>query len=78
MKKTMEWSDPVIIKLSENRGASGAANCLTGVDFGGGDCPDGWGASSCGSGVVPGASGTMCESGGTATACDSGGGGTTP
>ena len=76
MKKTMEWTDPVIIRLSENRGASGAATCAYGDQVGSGQCFSGGatdgvpvcstgdGASSCETGAVAGASGTVCDSGG--------------
>ena len=63
MKKTMEWKDPVIIKLSENRGASGAASCSSGPSVGGSCGGVGWGASSCSTGIIEGASGTMCNAG---------------
>ena len=63
MKKTMEWSDPVIIKLSENRGASGAAACSTGTSYGGNCVGTGWGATNCSAGVIQGASGTFCMTG---------------
>ena len=61
MKKTMEWSDPVIIKLSENRGASGAAACSDGGTYGSDSCINGAGATSeCATGLVVGSSGTVC------------------
>ena len=74
MKKTMEWTDPVIIKLSENRGASGAATCQNGGQAGDTcnsgpseaqqSCDSGWGATyGCDSGIGPTASGTICEFG---------------
>ena len=67
MKKTMEWSDPVIIKLSENRGASGAGSCDNGNFYGNDPCNNGGAAvSSCSNGTVVGASGVYCEAGGAA------------
>ena len=65
MKKTMEWTDPVITKLSENQGASGAFECKAGGNAAAPDChTTGIGAtSSCDEGLVPGASGTACWNG---------------
>ena len=75
MNKTMEWTDPVIMKLSENRGASGTLFCRDGTDVGDGSCSIGYGATSCGLGAAAGASGTLCRIGGTANVCGAGTGG---
>ena len=75
MKKATEWSDPVIIKLSENRGASGSATCQNGGQAGDScasgpseaqqSCDSGWGATyGCDTGTGPTASGTICAVGG--------------
>ena len=73
----MIWEEPIIVRLADRQGASGAATCEYGGQAGycnsgsaeaSQSCAVGGGATEgCGFGMVAGASGTYCGVGGSAS-----------